>query len=372
MGKSVHVQQESLFTFDRNGCSRWAGIGVQLAREYALGRPLGPNFSSAKNESKAVYGQATYSPDTFDGRLHLTLGARYSDENRKVHRTNVNVNPQVIDAEYDKDFTNFNPSLTVAYDLTDNVNIYGKVMTGFKSGGTAMTSANSALFAQGFDEEEVLSYELGYKSILLDNTLRFNMAIFRTEMDGAQTSVITGASPSARDFLPLDDNVFQGIEFDLEYQLSRSLRMAINYGYLDTETGSNFIDSVVGRTLLIDSFPYAPEHSFSASLNHDVALSNGRLTSALNYSYQDEVFSSVNVNDNSTLPSYSLLGFSATWADIKLGSLAGDFSVQIWGRNILDEEYAIVGTGSWQAFGAAQVDTFGDPRTYGVTLGYSF
>ena len=37
MGKSVHVQQESLFTFDRNGCSRWAGIGVQLAREYALG-----------------------------------------------------------------------------------------------------------------------------------------------------------------------------------------------------------------------------------------------------------------------------------------------------------------------------------------------
>ena len=34
-GKSVHVQQESLFTFDRNGCSRSAGIGVQLAREYA-------------------------------------------------------------------------------------------------------------------------------------------------------------------------------------------------------------------------------------------------------------------------------------------------------------------------------------------------
>ena len=38
MGKSVHVQQESLFTFDRNGCSRWAGIGVQLAREYATAR----------------------------------------------------------------------------------------------------------------------------------------------------------------------------------------------------------------------------------------------------------------------------------------------------------------------------------------------
>ena len=35
-GKSVHVQQESVFTFSRNGCSHWAGMGVQLQREYAL------------------------------------------------------------------------------------------------------------------------------------------------------------------------------------------------------------------------------------------------------------------------------------------------------------------------------------------------
>ena len=34
-GKSVHVQQESVFTFSRNGCSHWAGMGVQLQREYA-------------------------------------------------------------------------------------------------------------------------------------------------------------------------------------------------------------------------------------------------------------------------------------------------------------------------------------------------
>jgi hypothetical protein len=42
-GKSVHVQQESLFTFDRNGCSRSAGIGVQLAREYAITIMLRPH-----------------------------------------------------------------------------------------------------------------------------------------------------------------------------------------------------------------------------------------------------------------------------------------------------------------------------------------
>ena len=42
-GKSVHVQQESVFTFSRNGCSHWAGMGVQLQREYAAWRATEPN-----------------------------------------------------------------------------------------------------------------------------------------------------------------------------------------------------------------------------------------------------------------------------------------------------------------------------------------
>ncbi|HUH37899.1 MAG TPA: TonB-dependent receptor, partial [Spongiibacteraceae bacterium] len=228
------------------------------------------------------------------------------------------------------------------------------------------------LFSQGFDEEEVLSYELGYKSTLLDNRVRFNAAAFRTEMDGAQTSVQTGASPNARDFLPLDDNVFQGVEFDIEAQVSESVRLTLGYSYLDTKPGSDHIDSSVGRTFLVNAFPAAPEHSLAASINHDIPLANGRLASALNYSYQDQTFSSINTADNSVLPSYSLLGFSVTWAEIRLGSLDGEFSIQAWGRNILDEEYVIVSTASWRPFGAAQVDTFGDPRTYGVTVGYSF
>lgn len=341
-------------------------------RQISLGSILGTNISTAENTSAALYGQLTYSPLLFDDRLHLTLGARYSDENRKVDRTNVNVNPQIIGAKYDKDFSNFNPSFTAAYDMTDTINIYGKVMTGFKSGGTAMTSANSQLFARGFDEEEVISYEFGFKSMLFDNSLRLNLAIFRTEMDGAQTSVQTGASPNARDFLPLDNNVFQGLEIDIEKKFTNSLSAALGYSYLDTKLGGNFIDSTVGRTFLVDSFPSAPEHSVSFLLRHAMPLPNGRLRSTLSYSYQDKTTSSVNFADNSVLPSYSLLGLSVKWDDIEVKGLDGNLSVQLWGRNLLDKEYTIVSTASWQAFGAAQVDTFGDPRTYGVTVGYRY
>lgn len=341
-------------------------------QQVALGNVLLPNYSSAKNSSYAIFGQVTYTPELLDRKMHLTLGGRYSTENRKVDRTNLNVNPRIIGAKYDKDFENFNPSFTVDYDVSDNINVYGKVVTGFKSGGTAMSSASLELFEKGFDEEEVISYELGYKSTLADNRVRFNVAAFRTEMDGSQTSVQTGSSPSARDFLPIDGNIFQGMEMDLQFQLSAALQLGLSYSYLETESGENYIDSAVGRTFLADEFPMAPRHSLAASINHNIELANGYLSSAFNYSYQDETGSSINQADNTTLPSYSLMSVSVTWGGIKLSNLDGEFSIQAWGRNLLDEEYAIVSTASWRSFGAGEVTTFGDPRTYGVTVGYSY
>ena len=49
------------------------------------------DFTSTDNTSLALYGQATWSPAALDGRWHITLGARYSDDNRKAHRDNTRV-----------------------------------------------------------------------------------------------------------------------------------------------------------------------------------------------------------------------------------------------------------------------------------------
>ncbi len=338
--------------------------------QVSIGFPLGPNFSDTENSSEALFGQVTYTPEFLESRLHLTLGARYSAENRQANRTNINITPPMIDAEYDKDFSKFNPALTASWDLGDNANLYAKVMTGFKSGGTSMSSPNVVLYQKGFDEEEVVSYEMGYKGELLERSVRLNAAAFYTEMDGSQTSVQTGAAPSARDFLPVDGNTFQGIEIDSTLLLPAGFSFSLAYSFLKTELGEDSVTSAAGITHLVDEFPYAPEHSGTLSLDHYLALPVGELTSSIEYSYQDETFSSVNENDNTTLPSYSLLGASIAWKDIELGASLGYLDIQLWGRNLLDKEYAIVSTASWQAFGASNLTTFGDPRTYGITLSY--
>ncbi len=61
------------------------------------------------------------------------------------------------------------------YNWTDDFSTYAKVATGFRSGGS---SRNGLDFNQPFDSEELTSYELGWKSEMLEQRLRVNGAAY--------------------------------------------------------------------------------------------------------------------------------------------------------------------------------------------------
>jgi len=343
------------------------------ATSVTLGSLAGTDATTTENTSLALFGEATYTPDAMDQRWRITLGARGSKDNRKATRTNLNiVGAPIIDGKYDKDFTNFNPSMTVSFDIDDSMNVYGKVVSGFKSGGTSQRSANAALFNEGFAEEEVLSYEAGFKGDLWDGRARLNVAVFSMDIDGAQTSVQTGLSPAERDFLPVDGNSIDGFEADLTLLLSEGLTMNLGYGYLDAKHGASSVISPVGTFQLTESYPYAPETSYNIGLDYQTSLSNGELSLSLAYNYQDERNSSPNLTDNVVLIDYGLWNASASLRDIRMTQVDGSFKLLAWVKNITDEEYTVTSTQAWGAFGAAEVATFGDPRTVGLTLSYIY
>ncbi len=66
----------------------------------------------------------------------------------------------------------------VGFDINDSANVYGKVVSGFKSGGTSQRSSNEELFKNGFEEEDILSYEVGYKGDFWGRRARLNVAAF--------------------------------------------------------------------------------------------------------------------------------------------------------------------------------------------------
>ena len=349
-----------------------------LSESITLGETLAGtgrvDFTSTETSSLAAFGQATWNPDIMKKRWHFTLGARYSADNRKASRDNGRGRPVPFEAEYDQDFNNFDPSFTLGYDINDAINIYGKVVSGHRSGGTSTRSVNAVLFSAGFDEEQVLSYELGLKAGFWGGRARFNTAIFRMELDGLQASVQTGPTPGERDFLPIDNNLLQGLELDLDMLLTRGLTFKLGYGFLDTETGADQITNPIGLTFdLVPEMPNVPRHSYTVGLNYQLPVSNGVWGFNISYDWQDEIKYTGQVLDDSVpIDAFGLLDGAITWSDITLGKVPGSFRAMLWAKNMLNEDYVLRTTGAFQPFDAEVVTNYGDPRTYGLTLSYLY
>jgi len=350
------------------------------------------DYTTANNTSTAVFGQVTWTPEQLE-RWHFTLGGRYSSDNRKATRDNSRVSfgfggaPTGIpafDAKYDQDFDEFNPAFTVEYDLNDFSNVYAKVVTAYKAGGTSQRSQIEEAFEVGFDPEDLTSYEAGYKGDLLDNRLRVNGAVFYMDFQNYQQSVQTSANPSGRDFVNIDDATIAGLEMDVTYAMTDELTGTLSYGYLDTSFGPNTISYrredatapagfIIIEDALTDTLAQAPEHSATAAIDYSLPLSYATFNVNVNVQYLDSTNSGVviptGIQDDRTLLNATI----GLW-DIALGGNYGTLRASLWGNNLTDEEYLIssVRLDAFEILGVGEISTFGDPRTYGLTVEYFF
>ncbi|MCB1689231.1 MAG: TonB-dependent receptor [Halioglobus sp.] len=352
------------------------------------------DYTSTRNKSLAAFGQATWTPPQLDERWHFTLGARYSEDKRKAYRDNSRVSfgfggaPNGIpafQANYDQDFSKFNPAFTVDYDLNANANVYAKVVTAYKAGGTSQRSTNLPNFEEGFDPEDLTSYEIGYKGDLAENRVRLNAAVFYMDYSDYQQSVATGNNPGERDFVNIDSADIKGLELDLTVAVTDELTGTFSYGYLNSGFGPETItylgldasapSGLSERTeQLTDDLALAPKHSATVSLDYTRSLGFGVFTANLNAQYQDKINSGVS-EPSGYLDKRTLLGATAAVSEIQLGAGYGELKVLLWGKNLTDEEYFIgnIRQAGFDLLGFRYgVGTFGDPRTYGLTLEYEF
>ena len=98
------------------------------------------------------------------------------------------------------------------------------------------------------------------------------------------------------------------------------------------------------------------------------------LTANINAQYQSKTNSGV-VEPTGYLDKRTLLGATLSLSEIQLGSSYGALKVLLWGKNLTDEEYFIgnIRQAAFDDLGFVDgVATFGDPRTYGITLEYEY
>lgn len=323
----------------------------------------------AKNKAYAAYAQATYTPPIADDRLHLTVGARWSrDDRTATYERDVYENDELIGStpltRGKQKFEDFSPSATIAFDVTDNVNSYVRVASGYKTGGYNIGASTPARFSEGFAPEDVLSYEWGIKSDLLNRKLRINAALFHMDYKDIQVNVPDPDQVSVLDVINAGKARVRGVELDMQMRPTQSLSFSFNYGYLDARYQEILYSD---GTDITDNFVYitAPKHVVATSGEFRFPRTSiGEFAIVVDYNFQDKHY--VQPNDRRYITGdYALLNARLNLTDIPVP--VGELRLSLWGKNLTGKDYYIA-HGNLFAPGAL----YGDPRTYGLDLNFSF
>ena len=224
------------------------------------------------------------------------------------------------------------------------------------------------------DEEQVDSYELGFKTDF-GGFGRLNGAVYYTTLKDAQRAVLEAdpASGLIQTFRNAGDIDIYGGELEATFALSDSLILTANAGYTHAEwdslqsdlTGDGVADGK-DENLEISS---VPKWTYSLGLNHDLQLGDWNLASRINYAYRDKMYTT----DNN-------LGYLDSWADLTAGldlsSGNGEWVFSLYGKNLLDETNFGGDTQAPATIGSVPLGGTFAPmqkgRTVGVQLEYNF
>lgn len=324
--------------------------------------------AEAEARSAAIFSQVTWTPAMLEDRLDLTLGARYTEDSRRVKKTFIRPMPPGAGATPgqiaigDRDFNSFTPAVTVAYAFSDTINSYVKFSTGYRAGGFNPQST-PAFVQQGFEEENVDAWEIGLKSELFDRRLRANLALFHNKYEDLQVDQAR-VPPIFVDTLNAGSATTEGAELELNGLITSGLSFNLYFTYLDADYGS-YVDN--GVELEAQRFmPNAPDMQIGGGLRYETVLGElGDLIMEVDFRSVDDFYAGP--KPDTLTQGYQIWNARVQLANIEAPSGSGKFRVAVWGKNLSDKIYRFSTTNL--GILCAQ---FGPPRSVGVDLIYDF
>ena len=288
-------------------------------------------------------------------------------------------------------------TIRAAYEVSDNVNVYASVATGFKSSSWNLSRGSRPFFADGpalqaagllpanyvlgatpetsrnfgtrfAGPEEATVYEIGLKARFEKGAI--NIAVFDQTIEGFQSNIFLGSGFSLAN---AGEQSTKGLEVDAMFRPSETLELTFAGTFLDPIYDS-FVNGPApggGITDLSGERPAGiPETSLNIGANLYYSIGdNAEGYLRADWQYESEVLSNeaIFTTTGAQQPFREVSTFNAS-AGV---SFDNGFSVQLWGRNIFNDEYVstvfpgVLQTGVINGYVNA-------PRTYGVNLRKDF
>jgi iron complex outermembrane receptor protein len=334
------------------------------------------------NTSWAVFGQASYK---IGDKFTITAGGRYTDDEKKTRllkTANTITNAVTYTGRRFVKLEDKKPSWDVSalYQATPDLSVYARIARGFRG---PTIQGRSAVFGSDFttaDSETITSYEAGFKSQLLDNTLRFNASAFYWTLKDIQ---LNGNDSNGNGVLfNADKAEAYGLEAELEYRPVENLSFSLGGSLLHTEikdnrvfaqacslngvlvctvndplitrgtgTGTTYFASIDGNPL-----PNAPKYMLNATARYDIPVGD---TSKFFIATDWNVQGYTNLVLYKTDEFYAKGNFEG---GLKIGYNTGDYEIAAFARNITNEKNL---KGVIENYMAA---VYNEPRIIGVSF----
>src|SRR6185503_5762992 len=291
----------------------------------------------------------------------------------------------------------YSPRFLLAYRSSPNVTWNAQASKGFRLGGVndplnipLCTDQDEAIFGgyQRFKDESLWNYEVGFK--MQQPGMRFNAAVFHTQMKDLQVTLDAG-SCSSRVVFNVPKAHSTGVELEATFRPADSLELGFAGSVVEAKFDSTVVDgtgAVLGGIRDGNRLPSVPKVQFTASATYNFNLAGresyvtaswqqvgSRFTQPSDQESNPRTFvhglpflgapATAATTLNLELPKYNLVNLS--WGmDFERG-----FSAILYVNNVTDEK-ALLSFDRERGGRARLGFATNQPRTIGVTLRKSF
>jgi|TARA_B110000902_G_scaffold253734_1_gene316766 iron complex outermembrane receptor protein len=329
----------------------------------------------ALNEQITLRFGLRYTQDEGEGRdINTYLGDYNGNKIQDLITNNPTINPELLSTQYNPEDLKWDQNkvtgkLGIDYQQSKNILYYASVSRGYRASafnGGAQFFSNELSVAK---PETVDAIELGFKSDLLDNTLRLNGALFSYDYTDQQFINVIGV----QQFLVNGDkSSIRGAELELTWVPTSRIQVNAGLGLLDTEFKKLELNDSTGNPVVLSGNELfnAPKVNFNVAIQYILLeAEHGLLELGVNSNYISRqwfsAFNELNGYEHIKADSGWVTNASLTWTS------DDDWSASLWVKNIGENDektYAINLQGSF----GFDYNTVGSPLTFGADFTYEF